>query len=110
MDEKGSAEKGSAEKGSAEKGSDPIFPEKGSDPFFARLRWRCRRGMRELDRILEGFLDAGYGALSAAERRRFAEILEFPDPDLHAYLVGRAEPADPELARLLQSIREARAA
>ena len=36
---------------------------------------------------------------------RFAEILEYPDPDLHAYLVGKAEPPDPELDRLFQSIR-----
>jgi antitoxin CptB len=79
--------------------------EKGSDPFFARLRWRCRRGMRELDRILESFLERGYGDLAEAEKQRFAEILEFPDPDLHAYLVGKAEPADPALARLLHSIR-----
>jgi succinate dehydrogenase flavin-adding protein (antitoxin of CptAB toxin-antitoxin module) len=62
--------------------------------------------MRELDRILEGFVDAGYAALSTAEKSQFAEILEFPDPDLHAYLVGRAEPANSELARLLRRIRE----
>jgi antitoxin CptB len=61
--------------------------------------------MRELDRILEGFLETAYGGLDAAERARFAEFLELPDPDLHAYLVGRAEPADPELARLLRTIR-----
>lgn len=78
---------------------------KGSDPFFSRLRWRCRRGMRELDRILEAFLERSWGELDAAEKARFAEFLELPDPDLHAYLVGRAEPADPELARLLRTIR-----
>ena len=78
-----------------------------ADPELARLRWRCRRGMRELDRILEGFLEAGYRELPAAEKQRFAEILEYPDPDLHAYLVGRAEPSDPAVARLLHSIRAA---
>jgi antitoxin CptB len=61
--------------------------------------------MRELDCILEGFLERGYGALGEAEKLRFAELLECPDPDLHAYLVGKAEPADPALARLLDSIR-----
>ena len=72
---------------------------------LAKLRWRCRRGMRELDTILEGFLETGYRVLDAAEKARFAEILEYPDPDLHAYLVGKAEPPDPELDRLFQSIR-----
>jgi succinate dehydrogenase flavin-adding protein (antitoxin of CptAB toxin-antitoxin module) len=61
--------------------------------------------MRELDRILESFLERDYRRLGEAEKRRFAEILEFPDPDLHAYLLGRADPTDPELARLLHSIR-----
>jgi antitoxin CptB len=78
-----------------------------ADPELARLRWRCRRGMRELDRILERFLETAYGELPVAEKRRFAEILEYPDPDLHAYLVGRAEPSDPAVARLLHSIRVA---
>jgi antitoxin CptB len=71
----------------------------------ARLRWRCRRGMRELDTILERFLEVGFLHLDAAEKSRFAEILELPDPDLHAYLVGKVEPADPEIARLLLAIR-----
>jgi len=61
--------------------------------------------MRELDRILESFLEREYRALGEEERQRFAEILEFPDPDLHAYLVGKAEPSDPALARLFDSIR-----
>ena len=61
--------------------------------------------MRELDRILERFLERDYGRLGEAERQRFADILELPDPDLHAYLVGKAVPSDPVLARLLDSIR-----
>lgn len=72
---------------------------------LSKLRWRCRRGMRELDRILEGFVDDGFGTLNEDEKRRFAEFLELPDPDLHAYLVGRAVPADSELAHLLKQIR-----
>ena len=61
--------------------------------------------MRELDKILEGFVDNGYAALSAAEKELFAEILEYPDPDLHAYLIGNAEPMNPELAALFRHIR-----
>jgi succinate dehydrogenase flavin-adding protein (antitoxin of CptAB toxin-antitoxin module) len=61
--------------------------------------------MRELDRILESFMDRDYRQLGEAERQRFAEILELPDPDLHAYLVGKAVPSDPALARLLDDIR-----
>ena len=73
---------------------------------LARLRWRCRRGMRELDRILEAFLSEGFPGLDDREKQKFSEFLEYPDPDLHAYLVGRAEPGDVELAKLLRKIRE----
>ena len=66
--------------------------------------------MRELDRILEAFLERGYGDLAPAEKQRFAEFLDCPDPDLHAYLVGWAEPSDPALARLLHAIRACTAA
>ena len=61
--------------------------------------------MRELDRILERFLEREYRRLGEVERQRFAEILELPDPDLHAFLVGKAVPSDPTLARLFDSIR-----
>ena len=61
--------------------------------------------MRELDRVLENFLERDYRGLDETEKRRFAEILELPDPDLHAYLVGKAVTSDPALARLLHSIR-----
>ena len=76
------------------------------DQELSKLRWRCRRGMRELDRILERFVDNEYAELGTAEKHLFAEILEFPDPDLQAYLLGKAEPTDLELARLLKRIRQ----
>ncbi len=72
----------------------------------ARLRWRCRRGMRELDAVLVGFLESSYGNLSEEDKARFGALLELPDPDLHACIVGRYEPADPPLERLLSQIRE----
>ena len=76
-----------------------------SDTHLARLRWRCRRGMGELDRLLAGFLDSRYQGLSDSEKQRFADLLELPDPELNAYLLGRTEPEDSELAGLLEIIR-----
>ena len=73
---------------------------------ISKLRWRCRRGMRELDRILESFVENEYASLDTAEKRLFAEFLEFSDPDLHAYLLGKAEPMDIRIARLLKRIRQ----
>ncbi len=73
---------------------------------LARLRWRARRGMRELDAVLAGFLESSFRSLSPADRARMAAILDLPDPELHAYLVGRAVPQDPAFATLFRRIRE----
>ena len=72
---------------------------------LARLRWRCRRGMRELDALLLGFVDASATALTEAEIACFEAILELPDPMLHAYLLGRSAPADEATVALIERIR-----
>jgi len=61
--------------------------------------------MRELDAILKHFLATSYGSLDDDDKTRFSELLELPDPELHAYLVGRNDPVDEPLERLLQQIR-----
>ena len=75
------------------------------DARVARLRWRCRRGMRELDAVLAAFVDAQGARLSDAELGCFEAILELPDPTLHAYLLGRSAPADIATAALIERIR-----
>jgi len=71
----------------------------------ARLRWRCRRGMHELDGVLESFAQSALATLDADDFARFERILDLPDPELVAYLTGRSAPADPDLARLIERIR-----
>ena len=62
--------------------------------------------MRELDVILLAYLDGAYRELSAVDKSRFAAILELPDPELHAYLVGRSEPPNDDIARIIDGIRQ----
>jgi antitoxin CptB len=71
-----------------------------------RLLWRCRRGMKELDVILERFARAGLDRASAAERRAFERLLGLPDPLLAGYFLGKERPADPELRSLADRIRD----
>jgi len=59
---------------------------------FDRIRWRCRRGLLELDLVLEAFLARGYGRLDAGERALFDELLEYPDGELLDLALGRREP------------------
>jgi antitoxin CptB len=75
------------------------------DVRLAKLRWRCRRGMRELDEVLLGFADGHAARLTEAEIALFEAILELPDPTLHAYLLGRSAPADAATVTFIERIR-----
>jgi antitoxin CptB len=69
-----------------------------------RLLWRCRRGMKELDVLLERYAYALKVPASVAERGAFARLLDLPDPELAGYLLGPEVPRDPELAGLVRRI------
>jgi antitoxin CptB len=71
-----------------------------------RLLWRCRRGMKELDVILERYARAGLPGASEAERGAFERLLGLPDPLLAGYFLGNERPADPELRSLATRIRD----
>ncbi len=60
-----------------------------SDPDVNRLRWKCRRGMLELDAWLAGFVDEVYPGLDAEQQAAFARLLDEEDPDLYDWLTGR---------------------
>ena len=72
-----------------------------------RLMWQCRRGMLELDILLQGFVDCCYIELSTAEQQTFETLLKFPDQELLEYFLQQAEPDDKDIAQLVQSIRQA---
>ena len=80
------------------------------EPTLAELRWRSRRGTRELDLILLGFLSAAFETLTPKDRRAYARLLDTPDPDLTTWLLGQAIPDDLEIARIVQAIRAQRCA
>lgn len=71
-----------------------------------RLRWRCRRGMRELDVLLERYLRERWPASDAGTRAAFLRLLDLPDPELADYCLRRAPVGDPALARLVAEITE----
>lgn len=54
-----------------------------------RLRWQCRRGMLELDLILESFLNKNYVNLSACEQGLFEQLLDYSDQELSDCLIKR---------------------
>lgn len=58
-----------------------------------RLRWRCRRGMLELDLVLERFLGENYAQLTARQRQEFETLLELEDHELWQRVRGEAATA-----------------
>lgn len=71
-----------------------------------RLLWRCRRGMKELDVILERYARQGLPGAPEAEWRAFERLLGLPDPLLAGYFLGNERPADPQLRLLAARIRD----
>ena len=70
----------------------------------ARLRWRCRRGTRELDRMLGWWLEARFAEVDAAQQLNFDALLDCSDPDLWDWLTGHADP-DPRFTTIIDEIR-----
>ncbi len=69
-----------------------------------RLRWQCRRGMLELDHVLDRFLDLGYADLPPVQRIAFVRLLAEQDQRLSDWFMSRAEPPDPALQDLVRHI------
>ena len=70
-----------------------------------RLLWRCRRGMKELDVLLERYVRSRLPNASPEERQTLTWLLELPDPVLADYLFGHTPVSDPRLAHLVAAIR-----
>ncbi len=71
---------------------------------FRRLQWRCRRGMRELDQLMQRYLFQVWPGASEAERGVFLRMLETEDDKLWRWFMGYEHPSDEELARLVDHI------
>ena len=69
------------------------------------VKWRCRRGMLELDILLENYFNLSYDSLSSAGRLVFASILQLTDGELNNYLVKQISlPDDVNQASMLLDI------
>ena len=70
----------------------------------SRLRWQCRRGMRELDELLLRYLETRYAAATAAEKSALEAVLALSDPPLNGYLLQRQTPLSEPIARVVEHI------
>jgi antitoxin CptB len=72
---------------------------------FNRARWRCRRGMLELDIVLQRFVDKHYAQLNENELRQFEALLDLPDNDLWDMITAKKEVNDIKLQPVLQLLQ-----
>jgi antitoxin CptB len=76
-----------------------------SDIRRRRIKIRAwRRGMRELDILVGGFVDARVDLLSEAELEEMEALLDLPDAELLSWLAGGVSPPPERHTALLEAI------
>jgi len=71
-----------------------------------RLRWSCRRGLLELDLVLQRFLREEYPFLGDKQKQTFSRLLGLPDNDLLDLAMGRADTTDEAFGEIVQLMRK----
>ena len=70
-----------------------------------RLYWAARRGMLELDLVLQPFLDNHFDDLSESDKQLFEALLECEDQDMFTWFIDKLDPADPNILKIVTIIR-----
>ncbi len=68
-------------------------------------RWQCRRGMLELDLLLNNFVDKKVNSLSTQQKQSFDLLLSYPDQTLLDLLLGNSVSSDPAISIIVQQIQ-----
>ena len=72
-----------------------------SDNNRSRLLWRCRRGIREMDLLLEQFLNHQYDHLSDQQKITFETFLNENDLDIYAWITRKSTPTNHDYIPLI---------
>lgn len=75
-------------------------------PKFAKLQWRCRRGTKELDALLQKFLTQRFEKLPPLQQERFEALLNLEDNELTHVLIEGLAPQQSDFQDLINLIRE----
>jgi antitoxin CptB len=80
------------------------------DMLAKRLRWRCRRGMRELDQLLESRLAILLMQRDDDALTGFERLLDCEDDQLWRWCLDHETPPDPQIAAEVDAVRAHRPA
>jgi antitoxin CptB len=73
---------------------------------LGKLRWRCRRGMKELDVLLLRYVEEQFCGASSAQQEAFRALLDAPDPVIYAYCLAQERPPSAVLSSVIERITE----
>ncbi|MEQ1816415.1 MAG: succinate dehydrogenase assembly factor 2 [Nitrosomonas sp.] len=73
---------------------------------FERARWRCRRGLLELDIVLQRFMDQYYTQLDESGLEQFERLLALPDNDLWDLITARQINTDDQWQQVLELLQK----
>ncbi|ALG67283.1 succinate dehydrogenase assembly factor 2 [Beggiatoa leptomitoformis] len=73
---------------------------------LSKLKWHCRRGMKELDIVFTRYLDNAYPSASTEEKALFEAILDWQDMEIYNYLLERATPTDHQVVNFFNKLRQ----
>ncbi|MFV2004666.1 MAG: succinate dehydrogenase assembly factor 2 [Gammaproteobacteria bacterium] len=80
---------------------------KASEDLPVNYKWQCRRGMLELDLLLNNFVDKEVRNLTAEQKQTFELLLSYPDQTLLDLLLGNTVSSDLSITTIVQHIQTA---
>lgn len=72
---------------------------------ISRIRYQCRRGMLELDAILQPFFEKHFLHLTQSEQVDFEKLLTCTDQELYHWFIESEQPRDINLRLLIAKIK-----
>ena len=70
-----------------------------------RLLWSCRRGMLELDVLLQNYVTQCYDSLKEEDGLILDKLLNYPDQTLFDLFMGKIQDDNMEVNALVKTIR-----
>ncbi|MBP3194117.1 MAG: succinate dehydrogenase assembly factor 2 [Cardiobacteriaceae bacterium] len=71
-----------------------------------RIKWLCRRGMKELDLLMETYFANNFPKQSDKRQQAFLKLLEYQDPTIVDLLFKRIKDEDEEINNLISELLE----
>lgn len=76
-----------------------------SDAEISKLKWRCRRGMKELDQLMLRYLELYYSSADECHQNAFKALLDYEEPTLYGLFSGRLTAENKDIEDVVKTIQ-----